>query len=417
MKILIKNAYIIDKKSSFHQQNKSIYIEDGQIKQIADQIKIDHAQVIEGKDLKVSPTFFDPFVNFGEPGFEDRETLKNGLKVAAKGGFGDVILQSSTYPNFDHASIVNQILTQNTDSICHLHVAGALSLSKQGKELSEILELHENGVKGFSDVFNSLEDANLLKLALLYAQKVNQLIYSFPLDAQLADDAAVHENLNTYELGLKSMPSMAEEVRLKRDLAILAYTGGKLHIPAISTKGSVEIIKKAKANGLNISCGVALPNLCYTTEKLQDFNTHFKVFPPLRSESDRIALIDGLKTGVIDMLSSMHYPRTPEEKNCEFEQAEIGSLGLESCLGMLLKEFNSEEAVDFLTRGKAVFQINQTPIEEGQAAALTCFDLAEKHQLRAENLQSSVKNSMFIGEKLNGKIKSTIKNDSCAFYD
>ena len=416
MKILIKDATIIDKNSSFHQRKKSIYIKNGQIEKIADHLEIEDAEIIQGKELMVSPTFFDPFVNFGEPGFEDRETIENGLTVAAKGGFGDVILQSTTQPNFDQASTVGQILSKYSDEICRLHIAGALSISKAGKELSEILELDAYGVKGFSDVFNSVEDANLLKLALLYAQKVDQTISSFPLDTQLADRAAVHENIDTYTLGLRSMPAMAEEIRLERDLAILAYTGGKLHIPAISTKRSVEIIKKAKAEGLNVTCGVAIHNLCYTTQKLSDFNTHFKVYPVLRSEEDRQAVIHGLQSGVIDMVSSMHYPRTPEEKNCEFEQAEFGSLGLESCLGMLLTAFKPDEAVDFLTRGKSVFQIDQSPLAENQSAALTCFDLAEKYQLQAENLMSSVKNSMYIGETLPVSIKATIKANKSTIY-
>ena len=416
MKILIKDATLIDKNSSFHQHKKSIFIKDGQIEKIADHLEIEDAQVIHGKALVVSPTFFDPFVNFGEPGFEDRETIINGLAVAAKGGFGDVILQSSTHPNFDQASTVDQILSKYTHEICRLHISGTLSMAKAGKELSEILELDKYGVKGFSDVLNSIEDANLLKLALLYAQKADQTISSFPLDRQLADHAAVHENIDTYTLGLRSMPAMAEEIRLQRDLAILAYTGGKLHIPAISTKRSVEIIKKAKEEGLNVTCGVAAHNLCYTTQKLSEFNTNFKVYPVLRSEEDRRAVISGLQYGVIDMVSSMHYPRTPEEKDCEFEQAEFGSLGLESCLGMLLKLFKPADAIDFLTRGKAIFKIDQSPIAENQPAAITCFDTEEKYQPQVENLMSSVKNSMYIGENLPATIRATIKSNQSTIY-
>lgn len=416
MKILIKNATIIDGKSSFHKQKTSVFIEDGVIKSIDGAPDSQDAHVIEGHELILSPTLFDPFVNFGEPGFEDRETIENGLAVAAKGGFGDVILQSTTRPNFDQASVVGQILSKYNNQLCHLHLSGALTLSKAGKDLSEILELSAYGVKGFSDVFHSIEDANLLKLALLYAQKANQPIFSFPLDAQLTDQAAVHENLDTYALGLKSMPAMAEEVRLERDLAILAYTGGQLHIPAISTKNAVTIIKKAKADGLKVTCGAALHNICYTTKKLSDFNTNCKVLPPLRGEDDRLALIDGLKTGVIDMISSMHYPRTPEEKNCEFEQAEIGSLGLECCLPMLLKVFSAEEAVDFLTRGKKVFDIEQPRIDIDQPAAVTCFDTSAPYQLKAKSLKSSVKNSMFLEETLPASIKAVIQSNQFKFY-
>ncbi len=417
MKTLIQDALIIDPKSSFHDQRRSIFINNGRIEKIAGEIDVDeNTKLINGADLMVTPTFFDAFVNFGEPGFEDRETLQNGLKAAAKGGFGDIILQSTTYPDLDHVSIIHQLQDKFKDESCHLHLSAALTKAKKGKDLSEIYELDEQGVKGFSDVFNTIDDPNLLKLALLYSQKVDQPIFSFPLDLQLADQALVHENLDTYSLGLRSMPAMAEEVRLERDIAILAYTGGRLHIPAISTKGSVAIIKKAKADGLQVTCGAAVHNICYTTKALQGFDTNFKVLPVLRDEDDRSAIMEGLRTGVIDMVSSMHYPRTIEEKDCEFEQAEIGSLGLESCFGMLLKHFDVPTSVELLTRGRKLFNIDHSPIGKGASASLVCFDRAEKTRIKASELISKAKNSMFLGEELDIKIKATFNHDNINIY-
>lgn len=418
MKILIQDALILDPNSPFHDKRASVYVHKGRIEEIANDIDVDEdTQLIKGEDLMVTPTFFDAFVNFGEPGFEERETLRNGLKAAAKGGFGDVIVQSTTYPDIENTSIVHQLQDKYKGESCQLHLSAALTKAKEGKDLCEIYELDEQGVKGFSDVFNTIEDPNLLKLALLYAQKVDQPIYSFPLDAQLADHAFVHENLDTYSLGLSSMPAMAEEVRLERDLAILAYTGGRLHIPAISTKRSLDIIRKAKADGLQVTCGAAIHNICYSTKALQGFDTNFKVLPVLRDEDDQSAIMEGLRTGVIDMVSSMHYPRTIEEKDCEFEQAEIGSLGLESCFGMLLKHFDVRTSVDLLTRGRKLFNIDRNPIEKGVSASLVCFDRSGKTRIKASELISKAKNSMFLGEELDIRIKATLNNNNINIHD
>ena len=322
MNALIKSALILDKKSDFHNKTQDILIEDGIITNIANSLKnTNNYQVIQYENLHVSQGWFDSSVCFGEPGYEDRETIKNGLKVAANSGFTAIALQPNTYPVMDSRSAINYTKTQSNNTATKLFPVGALTLESKGDQLAEIFDMNQAGSIAFGDYKESIDNPNILKIGLQYASSFGGLLQSFPLNNQLAQSGVMNENISSTKLGLKGIPELAEALQIARDLDILEYAGGKLHIPTISTAKSVELIRAAKAKGLNVSCSVAIHNLIFKDSDIENYNTNFKVSPPLRTQKAVDALIEGLEDGSIDMVTSDHNPIAIEDKKVEFDYA------------------------------------------------------------------------------------------------
>jgi len=225
---------------------------------------------------------------------------------------------------------------------------------------------------------------------------------SFGQDDLISNNGVMNEGLVSTKYGINGIPNLSEEIQISRDLKILEYTGGKLHIPTISTKESVDLIKKAKSNGLDVTCSVAIHNLIFNEEKLKDFDTRFKVSPPLRTEKDRLALINGVKKGVIDMVTSDHNPIDIENKKTDIDNAISGTIGLESFFGALLTIFNLSETISILTSGKNRFNIKNNTIEEGSEADITLFTIDSNYTFSKSNILSKSKNSAFLGMKMSG---------------
>ena len=221
----------------------------------------------------------------------------------------------------------------------------------------------------------------------------------------------MNENITSTGLGLKGNPSLAEALQVARDLYLLEYTGGKLHIPTISTAESVDLIRNAKKKKLNVTCSVAIHNLCLTDSELEDFNTHYKVLPPLRIQSDNDALIEGLKDGTIDMVTSDHNPITIENKKVEFDYADYGTIGLESAFGALQTLFSTKKTIQLLTKGKSRFSVESSTITEGNKADLTLFNPDIKYTFTNNNIHSTSKNSLFLDKDLKGKVYGIIANN------
>ncbi len=311
MNILIKSATIIDSKSDFHNQTQDILVEKGIITKIARTIKNPkNYKVIKLDSLHISQGWFDSSVCFGEPGFEERETIKNGLKTAASSGYTAVAVNSNTNPVLDSNSDITFVKSKAEDHAVNLYPIGALTKGSQGKELAELYDMQNAGASAFNDYKISTSNSNLLKLALQYASGFNGLICSFPQDNCIAGIGVMNEHIMSTSLGLKGIPNLSEELQVARDLFLLEYTNGKLHIPTISTAKSVDLIREAKAKKLNVSCSVAVHNLCLSDELVSEFDTMYKVLPPLRTQSDIKALIKGVKDGTIDMVTSDHNPRS-----------------------------------------------------------------------------------------------------------
>ncbi|WP_372917027.1 dihydroorotase family protein [Salegentibacter sp.] len=403
MKLLLKSATILDAKSDYHRKTVDILIENGVIKKIAQGIKTKPDQTISFKNLHVSRGWFDSSVSFGEPGFEERETLANGLDTAAKSGFTSVALNPETYPVLDNSGAISSVKSKAEKHPVSLFPVGALTVKAEGVDLAELYDMQQAGAISFGDYKKSVTNPNLLKLALQYTQNFDALVQSFPQENRIATNGLVNEHHQSTMLGLKGIPNLAEELQITRDLYLLEYTGGKLHIPTISTEKSVKLIKDAKRKGLDVTCSVAIHNLLLTDELLNEFDTNAKLLPPLRTKKDSKALINGLKDGTIDMVTSDHMPIDTEHKKVEFDNALFGSIGLESAFGALNTIFTPEESIDFLTRGKERFKINNTEITEGNPANLSLFEVEEDYTFGPEHILSTSKNSIFLGKKMKGK--------------
>ena len=355
-------------------------------------------------NLHVSQGWFDSSVSLGEPGFEDRETIANGLSTAAKSGFTAIALQPNSYPIIDNQSQVNFVLNKASGFATQLYPIGALTKESAGKDMAELYDMKKAGAIAFGDYNKSLDNANLLKIALQYVQDFDGLTIAFSQDENIKGNGVANEGIISTRLGLKGNPNLAEELQIARNLFLLEYTGGKLHIPTVSTKKSVQLIKDAKSNGLNVSCSVAVHHLVLTDEKLEGFDTRFKVSPPLRTDSDRKALLKGIKDGTIDMITSDHNPIDIEHKKMEFDGAKNGTIGLESAFGALMTVLPLELVIDKLTSGKARFGIEIQTINEGSKANITLFNPKSKSIFTKANILSKSKNSAFLGTEIQGKV-------------
>ncbi|WP_027127014.1 dihydroorotase [Gelidibacter mesophilus] len=412
MNVLIKSATIVDSKSDFHNETCDILIEKGVITQISKQIKNpNNIKEINLDNLHVSQGWFDSSVSFGEPGYEERETIENGLKTAARSGFTDVAVNSNTNPVIDSYADISFLKSKALGNVVNLHPIGALTKNSDGEDLAELFDMKNAGAIAYYDYQKPIRNPNLMKLALQYASNFDGLIYSFPQESKISGLGVMNENVMSTSLGLKGNPALAEELQIVRDLFLLEYTGGKLHIPTISSAKSVELVRNAKAKKLNVSCSVAIHNLILTDDELKTFDTRFKVTPPLRTQSDCDALIEGLKDGTIDMVTSDHNPIDIEHKKIEFDYAKNGSIGLESAFGALNTVFTIKKTIDLLTKGKKRFGMKSTIIKEGEKAKLTLFNPTENYAFTKEMILSTSKNAIFEGYQLKGKVYGVFSNN------
>lgn len=412
MKILIKSAFVVDVQSSFNKQTVSILIENGIISKIAKNIAPDtDTQIIELDNLHVSQGWFDSSVTFGEPGYEERETLNNGLQTAALSGFTCIAVNPDTNPLIDNSAALAFLKSKSALHATKLLPVGNLTSGAKGVDLAELYDMQSNGASSFYDYKKPVLNPNLLKVALQYAQGFKGLIQSFPLDKSIAGKGIVNENISSTQLGLKGIPALAEELQVARDLHLLEYTGGKLHIPTISTLKSAKLIKEAKEKGLDVSCSVAAYNLILDDSYLEEFDTNFKVSPPLRTKEDCKGLIAAVIDGTIDMITSDHRPMDIENKQVEFDNAYYGSIGLESIFGALLTVLPLEVVVEKLTVGKSRFGLDLTTIEIGNKADFTLFNPDKKHVFGKENILSTCTNAMFLNHELLGKAYGIFANN------
>ncbi len=413
MNTLLKSATIINSNSPFHKQTKDILILNDIIVEISDAIaEKEEYTVVKLENLHVSTGWFDTSVSFCEPGYEERETIQNGLLTAAKSGFTTVAVNPNTNPIIDTKSSIEYLIHKSTTSATKLLPIGALTQQSKGLEMAELYDMQQSGAVAFGDYKKPLENDNLLKVALLYAQNFDGLIMSFPKNNKIAGDGVAHEGVNATRLGLKGIPALAEEIQIARDLFLLEYTGGKLHIPTISTPKSVLLIKEAKKKGLQVTCSVAIHNLFLTDEELYGFNSKVKVNPPLRTSEDINALIIGVKDGTIDIITSDHNPIDIEHKKVEFSIAKDGSIGLESAFGTLHTVFDLETIIACLsTNPKKIFGQKETSITVGEHADLTLFNPDTNYTFSLENIHSTSKNSIFIDKELKGKAYGVYANE------
>lgn len=405
MNLIIREAKVVNLKSPFHNQIVDIKIKDKRIEKIGINLaKTSGYQELKLDNIHVSEGWFDCSVSLGEPGFEDRETIFNGLDVAAKSGFTAIALQPNTNPIIDNQSQINFVINKAKDSATELFPIGSFTKESDGKNMAELYDMRNAGAVAFGDYNKNIDNANLLKIGLQYLQDFNGLLLTFCQDTTIKSNGVVNEGIISTKMGLKGIPNLAEELQLSRNLLLLEYTKGKMHVPTISTAQSVELIRNAKAQGLNVTCSVAVHNLVLTDEKIDGFDTRFKVEPPLRTEEDRRALLAGILDDTIDMITSDHNPIDIEHKKMEFDGAKNGTIGLESAFGALTTVLSLEKVIEKLTAGKSTFSIENSVIKEGSIANITLFNPNGNWTFNKENILSKSKNSAFIGNIMKGKV-------------
>lgn len=405
MNLIIRNAKIIDIQSSFHNQIVDLQIEEGFIKQIGTNLSnLNSFEEIELEDLHLSEGWFDSSVSLGEPGLEEFETIANGLYVAAKSGFTSLALQPNSNPIVDQQAGIHFVKTRAAGFATQIYPIGALTKGSEGTDLAELYDMKNAGAVAFGDYNKNIDNSNLLKIALQYVQDFNGLVIAFSQDSKIKGSGVVNEGIVSTQLGLKGIPNLAEEIQISRNLYLLEYTGGKLHIPTISSAKSVRLIKDAKAKGLQVTCSVAVHNLTLTDEQLTGFDTRYKVTPPLRTDEDRKALLEGVLDNTIDMITSDHNPIAIDYKKMEFEGAKNGTIGLESAFGALLNVLPLDCIIQKLTYGKTVFSIEKSNINIGNKANITLFSTEGSWTFTKESILSKSKNSAFLGCEMKGKV-------------
>jgi dihydroorotase len=413
MLVLIRQAKIVDPRSGSHGKVVDILIENGRIKSVASSIKDKADKIIEAKGLCVSAGWVDVFADYREPGFEHKETIHSGLNAAAAGGFTDVLLAPNTKPTVGTKSVVQFILSRAAGHAVTLHPMGAASQDIEGKVLAEMMDMRSNGAVAFTDGWKPIQNANLMLKALEYVKAFDGQLVQIPVEASLSAGGLMHEGPESTRLGMAGIPVMAETLLVHRDIELLRYTNSKLHITGVSSKETVEMIRKAKAEGLQVTCSVTPYHLALTDKALATYSSMYKVMPPLRSEEDRQALIAGLKDGTIDCIATHHHPQEWDAKEKEFEYASEGMNIQEIAFNIILngidKEIGIDRLVDALSdRPRKIFGLQAINIEEGAQASLTLF--AIEGNTRVEQMASVSRNNPFIGEQLPGQVLGIINN-------
>jgi dihydroorotase len=421
MKLLIRSAKIISNKSDLNGQTKDIFIENGIIKQIDDVIDVEADEVIEGENLCVSAGWFDMRVHAKEPGHEYKESLESMETTALAGGFTEIALLPNTQPVVQTRESVNYL--KRSGQKVKFHPIAALTKNCEGKDFTEMIDLHEAGAVAFTDGENSIQNPDILLKSLQYLTQFNGLLINHPEDTHLTHFGQMHDGAVSTFLGMKGMPTMAEEIMIMRDMKILQYVmetpfgqdithNSLLHFSCISSAESVNLIRMGKEMGLPITCDVAVHQLCFTENNLTDFDSNFKVNPPFRTQEDVEALWEGLEDGTIDVIVSDHNPQDEESKKLEFDMAEFGIIGLETVFPVIntyKKVISLEDLIEKITNNpRKILRLQNPMIEEGQRANLTVFSSSESWIYEEKNVVSKSKNSPFIGTEFIGKVIKVI---------
>ncbi|MEJ6981304.1 dihydroorotase [Pedobacter sp. P351] len=411
--ILIRSVTILHPASAFNNKIVDLLLSDGKIARISESIDIeDDVVLIDGKGKYLSPGFFDLNVNFCEPGFETKEDLISGTAAAIAGGFTGVAVQPSTNPVIHSKSEVSYIVNRTKDFIVDVHPVGCISQNREGIDLAELYDMRMSGAVAFSDGTRPVTESGLMSRALLYAKGFDGLIFSFPEDSSIAGKGKMNEGIVSTYLGMKGIPSLAEEVHISRDLYLAEYNECPVHFSTISSANSVDLIRKAKEKGLKVSCDVAAHHLVLTDEALQGFDSNYKVKPPLRTSDDVAALLKGLKDGTIDAIVSQHTPHEIEFKEVEFEIAAFGIIGLQTVLPLALESGLSPEILveKLAINPRKVLNLRVPAIEEGETANVILFDTDSEWVFDADSNKSKSSNSPFFKNSLKGKVLLACNN-------
>jgi len=406
MKVLIKQANISGSSSPLQGQVKDILIVDGIIQQVADNITESAGQVIDHPNLYVSIGWMDCFANFADPGYEHKETLATGAAAAAAGGFTDVLILPNTNPAISGKAAVEYIQQKAASLPVNIHPLAAITKNIEGKELGEMYDMNQSGAIAFSDGTQSIQSPGILLKALQYVLPIGATIIQLPDDKSISAHGLMNEGIVSTQLGLPGKPAIAEELMIARDIELLRYTGSQLHITGVSTKKGIELIDKAKSEGLAVTCSVTPMHLFFCDEDLKEYDTHLKLNPPLRTAADRTALQEAFRDGIIDCIASHHFPQHWDDKTCEFEYAKNGATSLEAVYGIanqFAKGYHMlVEHMAVLPR--KIFGLPVPEIKEGAPAVLTLYIPGEEYVFEESMIRSKSSNNPFVGKTLKGRV-------------
>ena len=416
---LIRNATLLDEGHKHHSQQVDILITDGKIAEIGKEIKAD-AQLIEGEKLYVSRGWTDLRCHLTDPGHEQKDTLQTLLDTAAAGGFTSVVTLPNSEPAITDKSAVNYLKNSSANHLVDVLPAGMLSASSHAENLAELFDMYQTGAVAFTNGDGGLSNG-LLKKALLYTKPFGARVITHPSDKSLEQGGSVNESENTIHTGLKTSPSLAEYVSASEQIEIAKYCDAHLHLSALSCKESVALVRQAKKEGVKITCDVAISNLCFSDKEVLSFDENFKLYPPLRTEEDRNALVEGVNDGTIDAVSSNHAPQNIEQKQMEFDYADCGSLTLQQLFAWyveyLAKDISVERFMQTLTQGPAhVLGLDYGSLQVGDIAHLTVVDQGAKWDFDATTNASLSKNTHTWNTKLSGRVKAVFHRKKVNLY-
>ena len=412
MEILLRQVKVIDPSSPFHQQTTDILIENGFIKEIGN-LSISTSQQINISGLHVCQGWLDVFSNFCDPGFEFKETLETGSNAAAAGGYTDVMILPNTSPIVHNKAGIEYIVQRSRDFAINIHPIAAITRNTEGKELAEMYDMHQSGAVAFSDGTCPIQSSGLLLKALQYLKAIDKTIIQIPDDRSVNPSGLINEGIVSTQLGLPGKPPIAEELMIARDIELVKYTDSKIHFTGISTAKSVELIRRAKKEGLAVTCSVTPYHLCFIDQDLVGYDTNLKVNPPLRTKEDQQALKQGIVDGTIDCIATHHLPQDIDHKIIEFEYAHFGMVGLETSFAVIktcFPDLGLEKTIELLSaKPRIIFDLQTASINKNSRACLTLF-LPDK-KWTVTHLHSKSKNSPFLGKELRGKPVGIINKD------
>jgi dihydroorotase len=401
---LLKNITVLDNTSEHNGKKVNVLIENGKIAKIGAAVEDAALEIIDFSGSYLAPGFCDLYVNINDPGFEYREDIASVANAAIAGGFTTICATANNHPITQTKAQVEYILNNAKNTPITILPIGAVTENFDGKTPTEMLDMHYAGAIAFSDVPHGIKDSGVLLRALQYVQPFNGLIITMPFDKTLVGDGQVNESEISVRMGMKGITNLSEYSVVQRDIELLKYTGGKLHFVGISTKESIELIRKAKAENLNITCSVFVHHLISDESDVKNFDSNYKVFPPLRTQDDQQALIEGLKDGTIDCTSTQHTPLNIDEKNVEFEVADFGIIGLETAFGLLNKKLEN-----VISKERLIELLSTNPrkiINQKTNSDFIILNFEEEYTFSEKNIKSKSKNTPYIGKPLKGKVKA-----------
>ncbi len=424
--LLLRGAHVLDPITGIDGPH-DVLVRDGEIAALGAPASLEApsgAETVEGEGKHLFAAFVDPHVHLRTPGQEYKEDLETGTRAAAAGGYCAVVAMPNTDPVLDQPALLRGLLMQaGRDARVPVGFMAAISVGLRGEQLTEMSELREAGAVGFTDDGKPVASAGLLRHALRYQRMCGGVLALHEEDPALSGSGVMHEGTVSVELGLAGIPSISESTMIARDALIAEHEGGRVHFQHLSARTSVEALAAARARGAKLSGEVSPHHLLLTDEAVRTLDSSFKVNPPLRTEQDRRALIDALRDGTIECIATDHAPHAREEKNVPFEQAPMGTAGLESAFAVLYTDLvlpgviTLETLLERLTAGARVLELARPAIVVGQAANLCLIDLAARWRIGESGYESRSANCCFGGREVNGRTLLTLAAGAVAYRD